>query len=182
MKCPRCSTETASSALNCPGCNLPTPKGRNYLKGNLKKSAPIEKPGAKGPKRTIGARAAALIIAGTVVLSCGSGYFAFIYLNRAEPEQPGSPYFALEQLRSRPSNSAGLTVEECLEMEVALSREKGRLAEAEGWGVEQIEETGLLISFTYEERDNLHQRAEWVYDFAENKYTPRTDLAASIYK
>jgi hypothetical protein len=182
MKCPRCSTETASSALNCPGCNLPTPKGRNYLKGNLKKSAPVKEPSVKGPKRAIGARAAALIIAGTVILSSVGGFLTFIYLNSDEPEQPGSPYFAVEQLRSRPSNSAGMTVEECLEMEVASSRKKGRLAEAEGWGVKQIEETGLLISFTFEEHDNLQQRAEWIYDFAENKYTPRTDLAASVYK
>lgn len=182
MKCPRCSTETASNALNCPGCNLPTPKGRSYLKGDLKKPDPPRKARQKSEKRAVGARAAALIIISSVILSGGAGLFSFLYLNRAAPEEPGSPYFAVEQLRSRPSSLAGLTVEEVLEREVALSRESGRLAEAEGWGVQQIEETRLLISFTFQEQDNSQQRAEWVYDTAENTYTPRTELAASVYK
>ncbi|HEX5736853.1 MAG TPA: hypothetical protein VF131_28745 [Blastocatellia bacterium] len=184
MRCPKCYVETSNDALCCPGCKLPTPKGRSYLKNkNNKPQARARAKKRVERKRINVSPKAAVFIVVTTMLVCGIGsYIGMTFLEESKAQSTDPSQIALDRLRQLPSEQAGLNVEERLEQEVDKAREAGQLVEDEGWHVTPVEETIYLISFTYEVKGNLQHRAEWMFDQAKDSYVAKTDLAASIYK
>ncbi len=188
MKCPKCSTETPSEALCCPGCKLVTPKGRSYKKSkDIRQQVQTTRAEArekadeiKGPKK-IGPVIIGLSVLMTVLI-CGLGsYFLLTYWETTRPVLDNHPQLALEKIRFQPSKHQGLNVEECLNQEVERARKAGQLLEAEGWDVRPIQGARFLVSFTYQLKDKAQQQARWEVDIAENTFAPKTQLATAVY-
>jgi hypothetical protein len=183
MKCPKCYTETPSTALCCPGCKLPTPAGRSYRKGELKREKPVEKAAKRARKsKSVNPVVAVLVVAATVIV-CGLGSFLSItFLGESQVANEDPSRIALDKLRSLPSNEREMSVEDFLNKKVDECRAEGKLLEAQGWEVRPFQGSQYLVAFTFEERGNVQQRAEWAVDLNSNSFVPRTDLAASAYK
>ena len=165
MRCPKCYTETTNEALCCPGCKLPTPRGRSYLKtrgkpagGNGEKpnrvkqakrsSRPQEK---KGVSPLI---AVPVLLFGILVFGLGS-YVAMTYWQESQASDPGSLEMVMDKVRGLPSSESGKTIDQYLKQKVRDSRDAGRLRESEGWNVKQLAGNLFLVTFTYEEKGNL---------------------------
>jgi hypothetical protein len=90
----------------------------------------------------------------------------------------------LNKLRNSPSSQDGLNVDALLTQEMEKSRRVGNLRSYQGWTIRPFggSRTKLIISFSFEETDNIQQRAEWVADLVHNTFTPQTDLAMAVYK
>ncbi|HSB09816.1 MAG TPA: hypothetical protein VLM38_10060 [Blastocatellia bacterium] len=102
-----------------------------------------------------------------------------VYSTVAEPK---AILASLEKLRRAPSNEEGLTIDARLSRDVERSRRVGNLVEYQGWTVKPIKGTKskVLLVFSYDERDNQQQRAEWLADLTHNTFTPQNELAVSI--
>lgn len=190
MLCPKCRTETSLVALACPNCKLKTPRGR------IEAESQEEEKRAKSAGRSSGARSIQggakklslspmvsffIVILAVSICVMGS-YFSFDYFNQPPKPTERIPHQeALQQLQSFPANNSYLTVSETLDNEVEKCRKDDRLLESEGWNVQPIE-GGFIITFSYQEKNNKHQKAVWNYDAAANTFTPQTDLAAFVYK
>jgi hypothetical protein len=194
MKCPRCHIEVPTEAIRCPDCKLPKPKSliAQAGKGKDKKSKlaggrdprpgrrPRTKPERKLPRW-------ANITAGVVsaVLIAALGLYLYWYLTHTTSElDPHLAQPAMQKLRSMPSKQADLTVEQYLNQELERSRRIGNLVSSRGWTMRPIEgsRSKMLISFSFVERDNTEQRAEWLADLSHETFTPQTELARAAYR
>ena len=187
MRCPKCYTETPNEALCCPGCKLPTPKGQVWKKDRSSRSKRQETKRKKARKaegksrRRIGAVGSTLIILGTVIVFGLGSYVALaLWQETSKPVEPGTPQYALDKLRMMPSSKAGTTVEQCLEQRVDESSDAGRLLEPQGWDIKPVEGSKYKISFSFEEKGNVQQVAEWLVDIGDNTFAPQTELAKAV--
>jgi hypothetical protein len=183
-----------TEAIRCPDCKLPKPKslinqaGKSQAKQPSlaagKRSVPSHRPHAK-PERKLprwvsivaGALSAAMIV--------GLGIYLYWYFSHTTFElDPHLAQPAMQKLRQMPSKQADLTVEQYLNKELERSRRIGNLLSTEGWTIRPVEgsRSKMLIAFSFTERDNTEQRAEWLADLSHETFTPQTDLARAAYR
>ena len=122
------------------------------------------------------------IIVSTLLLSAGGSYLSFMVFGAPPQGQVMLHQKVLKDLRTMPSNQSWMTVEECLASEVEKSQKNGRLVEAEGWDVRQIEDGSFNVSFTFQEADDRQQIAIWNVNPATRSCVPKSDLAEFILK
>ena len=194
LSCPRCSTNVPEEALYCPYCNLPKPKT-----GFTAASAAVQRenrpvPGRpprpartnrspKQPTRTRSARSFRIpAIVALVVLGCAVAYVYVVPLVYSDGAEPKVILAALETLRRMPSSEEGLTIDARMTRELEKSRRGGNLVGYQGWTVKSIKGTKsrVVISFSYDERGNVRQRAEWLADLSTNTFTPQNEFAALV--
>ncbi|MEW6206857.1 MAG: hypothetical protein AB1631_00715 [Acidobacteriota bacterium] len=188
MRCPKCYTETPNNAMCCPGCKFPTPHGKKMLTEKRKKkreqiesikSVKVFK--KKKPRRQVKPWVAIVVAVSTVLVIGAGSYFLTISSFQQEAANMSPSDAAMEKLRNMPSSLAGMTVDEYLADEMEKCRASGRLLEAEGWSVKQIEGGEFLIRFSYEVKDEGQKRAEWRVNPARNSFRAETELAKAIY-
>jgi hypothetical protein len=194
MKCPRCHTEVPAEASHCPDCKLPKPK--NHQAQDEATELKAEAARKKEPNRADKKRRKQVkkqrpkwvtALAGTVVglLLCGVGlYLAVFFLSTPGEVDPKAALPMLDKLRNSPSSQDGLNVDALLTQEIERSRRVGNLLSFQGWTIRPLDgsKSKLLISFSFEETDNIQKRAEWVADLVHNTFTPQTELAMAVYK
>ncbi len=193
MKCPRCHVEVPAVAARCPDCKLPKPKsliaqgGKNKSKSqktaNGKPLYP-RKPGVKPEKRV---PKWVNILAGGLsgVLIAAIGVYAYWYFTNASQEiDPQKAQPAMQKLREMPSQQANLTIDQYMNQELEKSRRVGNLVSVQGWTMRPVEgsRSKMLIAFSFQERDNTEQRAEWLADLAGDTFIPQTPLAIAACK
>jgi hypothetical protein len=122
-----------------------------------------------------------VLLFGTMVFGLGS-YVAMTYWQESQASDTGSLEMVMNKVRGLPSSQSGKTIDEYLNQKVGDSRDAGRLLESEGWNVKQLVGNLFLVTFTYEEKGNLHFRAEWEVNLASNTIIPKNDLAAKVYR
>jgi hypothetical protein len=132
------------------------------------------------PKRAILLASISIIV---TLLGVGAYWFVWPMLQSQGPE-PAVAALVLEKLRKMPSNQEGLTVEESIARELEKSRRVGNLVSYQGWSVRLApnDKSKLLVIFSFDERDNTKQSAEWLADPVSSTFTPQTDLAAAVFK
>jgi hypothetical protein len=194
MKCPRCHTEVPADASRCLDCKLPKPK--NLQAQDESTELKPEAPRKKAPDRADRKRrkpvekqrpkwVTALAGAAMVLLLCGTGLYLVLFFSSMPAEiDPKAALPMLDKLRSSPSSQDGLNVDALLTQEMEKSRRVGNLLSFQGWTIRPLDgsKTKLVISFAFEETDNIQQRAEWVADLVHSTFTPQTELAAAVYK
>jgi hypothetical protein len=195
MKCPRCHTEIPAEASHCPDCKLPKPKNLQAQDEGVEQKT--ESPRKSTPSRASKNRRkqirreqrpkwiTALAGAAVVLLVSGMGIYLVIFFSSMPDEiDPKAAMPMLNKLRNSPSSQAGLNVDALLTQEMEKSRRVGNLLSYQGWTIRPVggSKTKLLISFTFEETDNVKKRAEWVADLVHNTFTPQTELAVAVYK
>ncbi|HWN97994.1 MAG TPA: hypothetical protein VNS63_01850 [Blastocatellia bacterium] len=196
MTCPKCRTNVPDISIRCPGCGLSKPKARPASEDDTpskwfgkigKKNTTRKRVTAR--RKPVGPPSKAKRVALTVsipvlltLLSAGAYWFLWPLL-ASEPE-PQTAALVLEKLRKMPSNQEGLTVEESVNRELEKSRRVGNLRSYQGWTVHRApgDKAKLLVVFSFDERDNTKQRAEWLVDPASSTFTPQTELAAAVFK
>jgi flagellar basal body-associated protein FliL len=170
-------------ALRCPDCKLSKPKASPDQQAAQHKKRQAKRRDQKSGNRPRWVNILAGVVA--LVLTAGIGLYVFLFFAKQTPElDPHLAQPALANLRQAPSSQSGLSVDDYLTQHLEKSRRVGNLLKFQGWTVSPVKgsKTKLLIAFTYEEKDNTQQRAEWVADVANNTYTPQTDLAVEAYK
>jgi hypothetical protein len=187
MRCPKCSTETPNEALCCPGCKLPTPKGKNYLKTKGKSARPDagsrqKKRAKQQDKKSINPLVAVPVILLVMTLFGAGSYIALTLFQESQADDHGSLEAVMNKVRALPSSEEGKSIEDYLDQKVEESRDAGRLLEAEGWNVSPLEGRHFLVSFSFEEKGKQKYRAEWEVNLASNTIIARNDLAAKVYK
>jgi hypothetical protein len=170
-------------APRCQDCKLPKPKSSpDHSVASIKK-ARNKKRASPGRDRPKWVNALAGVVA--LILTVGIGWYAYSHFS-AQPQEldPHLAQPALAKLRELPSSQSGLSVDGYLTQQLEKSRRVGNLLTYQGWTISPVRgsKTKLLIAFTYEEKDNTQQRAEWLADVANNTYTPQTELAVAAYK
>ncbi len=184
MRCPRCHSQVPDEAPRCPDCKLPKPKTSPDHSAASSKNRQAKKRDSKvNDSRPKWVNALAGVAA--FILTAGIGWYAYSFFS-SQPQEL-DPHLAqpmLAKLRQSPSSQSGLSVEDYLTQQLEKSRRVGNLLNFQGWTVSPVKgsKTKWLIAFTYEERDNIKQRAEWIADVANNTYTPQTELAVEAYK
>lgn len=194
MKCPRCHVEVPAVAVRCPDCKLPKPKslivqGGKNNKSKSQKAAngkplyprrPGQKPEKKIPKwvNMLAGGVSALLIAAIAAYA----YWYFIYSGQEIDPHLAQP--AMQKLRDMPSQQANLTIDQYMNRELEKSRRGGNLLSVQGWTMRPVEgsRSKMLIAFSFQERDNTEQRAEWLADLSGDTFTPQTPLAAAACK
>jgi hypothetical protein len=143
-------------------------------------------PHPRHSQRKVRPIAVAMITVVTAVLGFGGYFVVSSYLNPAERSQAEvkRALDALSLLRHLPSSQAGMSVEERMAEELDKSRRAGLLVRYQGWLIRPIKgtRTKVLLIFSFEEKGNKEQRAEWVADLEENTFVPQNELAAAVYK
>lgn len=195
MKCPRCHTEIPIEASHCPDCKLPKPKGLHAQNEGTEQK--IEAPRRKMPEQAGRNKRKPVkhserpkwvtVLAGiaAALLMCGTGIYLVLSLSsRSNEVDLKAALPMLNKLRYSPSSQDGLNVDALLTLELEKSRRVGNLLSYQGWTMRPVDgsKTKLLISFSFEETDNIHQRAEWIADLVHNTFTPQTELAAAVCK
>lgn len=197
MTCPKCRSTVPDASIRCPSCGLSKPKVRSVETAG-KPSKWFAKSAEKRPTRKTSAqrrsspgvsprtkRAVVLASISILVTFLGAGayWFAWPMLQPQGPE-PEVAASVLEKLRKMPSNQEGLTVEESVVRELERSRRVGNLVGYQGWSVRPAphDKSKLLVVFSFDERDNTKQVAEWLADPVSSTFTPQTDLAAAVFK
>lgn len=193
MKCPRCYGPVSEDDLRCPNCKFVKP-GRplDKSKAAASQAAPVArkqtsrlKPLRARPKKTwprwlnvVSGIAALLLIAGM------SWYTYYFFTHRILDPDPHLVQPALNRLRQAPSTREGMTVDDYLTAQLDKSRRVGNLVKYQGWTIKAVTGTRMkvVLAFTYEEKDNSEQRAEWLADLSNDTFTPQTELAAAVYK
>jgi hypothetical protein len=208
MRCPKCSTETPSDAMQCPGCNSLTPRGRVATKqaGELNKKLQAEKRKQKKYfawksnqqkvdwksvdwkswrafpwQRLIPSWLPWAIVGMFLVVG---GYFGYKYVyqpQELEAENAKAAVGVMNQLRSLPSKKVGMSLDQCMMDEIKKSREKGQLVNYTGWSVKPSNPNQYLISFSFEER-NGPKSAEWLVDTSLSSFVPQSELAIALHK
>jgi hypothetical protein len=109
-------------------------------------------------------------------------YWHFIHTTSELDPHLAQP--AMQKLMHMPSQKADLTVEQYLNQELENSRRIGNLVSTQGWTMRPVEgsRSKMLISFTFIERDNTEQRAEWLADLSHDTFTPQTELAKAAFR
>jgi hypothetical protein len=193
MKCPRCHVEVPTEALRCPDCKLSKPKSLIAQSGKDKKknqpsarqgSSPNRRPGMK-PERRLPRWVSIVAGALSVLLLAAVGVYTYIYFSHATYElDPHLARPAMQKLREMPSKQANLTIEQYLNQQLEKSRRVGNLVSIEGWTMRPVQGTRskMLIAFSFQERDNTEQRAEWLADLSHDTFTPQTELASAAWK
>jgi len=207
MTCPKCRANVSEASLRCPSCGLSKPKART-VEANEKPSKwfgwvavkresagrPTEKRAtenhrianrkpAEPPSKT--KRVALMLSFSMMFALLGAGAYWFVWpLFLSEGPEPQTAALVLEKLRKMPSNQEGLTVDESVTRELERSRRVGNLVSYQGWTVRLApgDKSKLLVVFSFDERNNTRQRAEWLADPVSSTFTPQTDLAAAVYK
>ena len=184
MRCPRCHSQVPEAALRCPDCKLSKPKhSPDHTAASPKRKLTKKQDSKDSSSRPIWVNVFAGVM--VLVLMAGIGWYAYSYFAAQTSElDPHLAQPALAKLRQLPSSQSGLSVYDYLRQHLEKSRRVGNLLNYQGWTVSPVKgsKTKLLIAFTYEERDNTQQRAEWVADVANNTYIPQTELAVEAYK
>jgi hypothetical protein len=193
MKCPRCYGQVSDEDLRCPNCNFVKPN-RPLDKSNAAgiAAAPVArkntgrlKPRRAKPKKTRPrwVNIVAGITASLLVVGMG-WYIYYFFTHQTFDPDPHQVQPALNRLRQAPSTKEGMSVDDYLTAQLEKSRRVGNLLKYQGWTVKAI--TGsrmkVVFAFTYEEKDNSEQRAEWIADLSNDTFTPQTELAAAVYK
>ncbi|MGA9770069.1 MAG: hypothetical protein WBV94_13585 [Blastocatellia bacterium] len=184
MRCPRCHSQVPDEAPRCLDCKLPKPKSSpDHNVTSPKKSRKKKRASTGNSDRPKWVNALAGVVA--LILMAGIGWYTYSHFS-AQPQEldPHLAQPALAKLRQLPSSQSGLSVDDYLTQQLEKSRRVGNLLTYQGWTISPVRgsKTKLLIAFTYEERDNTQQRAEWLADVAANTYTPQTELAVEAYK
>lgn len=183
MRCPRCHSQVPDAAPRCPDCKLPKPKASPDQNAAQHKKKQAKRRNSRNSSRPKWVNIFAGIVA--LLLTAGIGLYLFLFFS-GQPQEldPHLAQPALANLRQAPSSQSGLSVDDYLTQHLEKSRKVGNLLKFQGWTVSPVKgsKTKLLIAFTYEEKDNTKQRAEWVADVANNTYTPQTELAVEAYK
>jgi hypothetical protein len=187
MRCPKCHTETSAEALNCPSCNLSTPRGRfvNTEKGKADKA---RKPSQAASKIKVKTDWAALkpgkwinwVLLAGLFAALGFGVYWYIY-SSPSPVKPESALTAMNELRKLPSKEEGKSIDDCLTAELKKSKDAGQLINYQGWTVKPYSKHTYLISFSFEDK-NGKKSADWVVDPLNKTYTPITELATVVHK
>jgi hypothetical protein len=185
MRCPKCHSETSNEALNCPSCNLVTPKGRlaNPKKGTGKKVSSLEKRKVdfssilpKMPSVRILVWAILLVVLGA------SGFLGYRYVySDSDQMAPQTALNAMNQLRRLPSKEDGKNIDDYLNAEMKKSKEAGQLVSHQGWTIKPYDKESYLISFSFDEK-NAKKSADWVVDPKNNIITPISELASTVQK
>jgi hypothetical protein len=187
MRCPKCHTETNAEAMNCPSCNLPTPKGKfvNTEKGKAdkvsKKSAPKSKEklkvdwGAMMPGKWIN-----WVLLAALFVALGLGVYWYVY-SSSQPIKAETAMSVMNELRKMPSKEEGKSIDDCMTAELKKSKEAGQLITYQGWTVKPYSKNTYLISFSFEET-NGKKSADWIVDPQHKTYTPITELATAAQK
>jgi len=102
-----------------------------------------------------------------------------VYSDQAEPK---TVLAALDQLKHMPSSQDGLNIDTRLAHELETSKRVGNLVAYQGWSIKHIKGTKaeVLLVFSFDEVDKVHQQAEWVANLNASTFTPKTDLAISV--
>ena len=185
MRCPKCHTETPNDALVCPGCKLPTPRGRQYKadkRAGKSPKSPKRIKEAKQHRRSKVVNMALTCAIGLIVL--GLGVYVYVVLTSGVTElDPKAAGEMLVTLRRLPSSEQGLSVDDRMNQEVKKSKESGKLVKYQGWTMRPIkgDRKKILIAFTFEEKDSGEKRAEWIADPANKSFSPQTGLASAVY-
>ena len=202
MTCPKCRSNVPDASPRCPSCGLGKPKARpvdpndkpamcfgareikhTILARPREKTRPINQKSAEPPSGT--KRVATLLGLSTVLLVLAGAAYWFIWpLFVSQGPEPQTATLVLDKLRKMPSNEEGLTVEESVARELEKSRRGGNLVGYQGWTVREApgDKSKLLVIFSFEERDNSKQSAEWLADPVSSTYIPQTELAAAVFK
>jgi hypothetical protein len=184
MRCPKCYSETPTDALNCPSCNLPTPKGKLSGATSSKKGASKTKVSSKRkvdvsavlPGRKV------LTWLALVVFLGAAGFLAYIYIYSTPDHMSPQPALeAMNQLRRLPSKQEGKTIEDYLNAEMKKAKDAGQLVGFEGWKIKPYERNSYLVSFSFDEKD-AKKSAEWVVDPQNKIFTPISELATAVQK
>lgn len=207
MRCPKCFSETPPDAMQCPGCNLVTPRGKAAEK---KASVEKQKLAAERRKqktkfvwksnrqqvdwksvdwknwRSIPFKAlipswALYAVAMVIIAVCG--YLAYRYVQPKEQslEDAKSTINLMNQLRKLPSKKEGMNLDQCMMDEVKKAKESGQLIGYTGWAVKPYNPNQFLISFSYEEKSGP-KSAEWVADPVQSSFVPQSALAMAVHK
>src|ERR1051325_2628334 len=169
MRCPKCYAETDPDALNCPSCNLPTPRGKyvNAEKGKKDKTQ-TKKQTKASPKVMVerqpfkpGKGVKWLFI---LVLLIAAGWGAYLYVfSSSQTVKPESALSAMNELRKLPSKEEGKSIDDCMTAELKRSKDAGQLISLQGWTVKPYGKSNLLISFSFEDTGGK-KSADWVVD------------------
>ncbi|HXG94681.1 MAG TPA: hypothetical protein VNN73_20230 [Blastocatellia bacterium] len=198
MRCPRCYSNIPDEAAACPDCHLPKPKNSYGIKKKgivpanrsasqeatltTKESARTRKANPQG--RVSAGRFAVLVGIPLIASLIAAAVYLFVLpaLEGGEIE-PQTAMMAVDRLRHLPSNDAGLTVDERMMWEIEKARREGNLRGYQGWTVKPVkgDKMKVLIAFSFDQKDNTQQRAEWLADLAQNTFTPQTELAAAVF-
>ena len=207
MTCPKCRTNVPDASLRCPSCGLSKPKARTvdanekpsrWFGGLDSKHASAGRPAEKRatenhtrvsrkpagpPSKT--KRVTLMLSISMMLALLGAGAYWFVWpLFLSQGPEPRTAALVLEKLRKMPSNQEGLTVDESVTRELERSRRVGNLVSYQGWTVRLApgDKSKLLVVFSFDERNNTQQRAEWLADPVSSTFTPQTELAAAVYK
>ena len=197
MTCPKCRTNVPDASMRCPSCGLSKPKarpaddddkpprvfGKSGGKDTTRKRGITRRKPVELPPRTKRVALMLGISMFLVLIAAGAYWFLWPLWQSAGPE-PQTAALVLEKLRKMPSNQEGLTVEESVARELEKSRRVGNLVSYQGWTVRQApnDRSKLVVTFSFDERDNTKQRAEWLADPVSSTFTPQTELAAAVFK
>ena len=184
MRCPKCHTETPSDALVCPGCKLPTPRGRQFKADKKAGKNPRSPKKIREHKQYQRSRLVNIILSSVVgLILIGLGAFLYLSFRSGSELDPTAAKNVLVTLRKLPSSEQGLSVDEKMNAEVKKSKDAGKLIKYEGWTMRPVkgDKNKILIAFTFEEKESGWQRAEWIADTTNNSFAPRTGLASAIY-
>jgi hypothetical protein len=196
LTCPRCETDVPAEAFYCPYCHLPRPKAGFASSSEAKaKKSSIEKSLTKrkernsaspstGGSRKSGRRIPVRILstaALVAVLSVGA-YVFVVPLVLSQEAEPKASITAIEKLRRLPSNEPGVTIGEQMSQALQTSRRNGNLVSYKGWTAHPIKgtKTKVLISFSYREKGDVDQRAEWIADLTAGSFAPQSAFAGSV--
>ncbi len=197
MTCPKCRSNVPDGSPRCPSCGLSKPKARVADTGERPRKWFGQSDGKTVTRKRVTARSKpagppskakriALILSLSMVLVVlgGAAYWFLWPLFLSQGPEPQTAALVLETLRQMPSNQEGLTVEESVTRELERSRRVGNLVGYQGWTVREApgDRSKLLVIFSFDERDNTKQSAEWLADPASSTFIPQTDLAAAVYK
>lgn len=196
LTCPRCSTDVSETAMYCPYCNLPRPKKGFTATAEDQQSKPAQaipraheparrqsKPTSRRKAATTRSRSLKLPVIGALVTLLGIGVYVFVVpLVYSDVAEPKVILAALENLRRAPSNEEGLTIDARMKREIEKSKRSGSLAGYQGWTMKPVkgDKNKVLLVFSYEERDNVQVRAEWLADLTHNTFAPQNELAVSV--
>lgn len=195
MRCPKCHTETPPAALNCPGCNLPTPRGKtaslNEKKKGAKKTSGVgfkdkyrdsSKPVGWRVLLPTGGRWVRWVIILAVVAIGGYGSYWYVYSSAASSQgDPKTALTAMSQLRRLPSKQPGQTIDEAINAELKKSKESGELVSYQGWTVKANGGSSFLVSFSFEEKTGK-KSADWLVNLTNNTFVPQSELATAVHK
>jgi hypothetical protein len=200
MKCPRCHIDVPSEAVRCPDCKLPKPKSliaqskdskgkTSSLSGKASPfgKKPLYPTGKRGqkPEKKLPKWVSITCAAVSFVLIASIGVYAYWHFAHSVSElDPQLAPVAMRKLQNMPSPQAGRTVDQYMKDLENKSRKDGNLVAAQGWTMHPVQGTSskMLITFSFQEKDNTEQRAEWLADLSGDTFTPQTELAASAVR